>query len=98
MEEYNKHRNIFIDFVFIGTERRTRFEDGSSLFRLIQESVQNALNIANPTEIQVKLEINETKVLAVIKDDGAGFDPTIKKEGSFGIRGMKTSRTFGGKT
>ncbi len=89
VEEYNKHRNIFIDFVFIGTERRLDSKMEVALFRLIQESVQNALKHANPTEIQVKLEINETKVLAVIKDDGAGFDPTIKKEGSFGIRGMK---------
>lgn len=43
----------------------------------------------NPSVIQVKIEINRTKVIMIIKDDGQGFDPSLKKEGSFGLIGMK---------
>ena len=89
VEEYNKVRNIRIPFVFIGKERRLNSKMEVALFRLIQESVQNALKHAKPTEIQVKLEVNLHRVIAIIKDDGIGFDPSVKKEGSFGIRGMK---------
>lgn len=89
VEEYNKVRNIRIPFIFIGKERRLNSKMEVALFRLIQESVQNALKHAKPTEIQVKLEVNLHRVTAIIKDDGIGFDPSVKKEGSFGIRGMK---------
>ena len=89
VEEYNKVRNIRIPFVFIGKERRLNSKMEVALFRLIQESVQNALKHAEPKEIQVKLEVNLHRVIAIIKDDGIGFDPSVKKEGSFGIRGMK---------
>lgn len=89
VEEYNKVRNIRIPFIFIGKERRLNSKMEVALFRLIQESVQNALKHAKPTEIQVKLEVNLHRVIAIIKDDGIGFDPSVKKEGSFGIRGMK---------
>ncbi|NCU16709.1 sensor histidine kinase [Pallidibacillus pasinlerensis] len=89
VEEYNKVRNIRIPFIFIGKERRLNSKMEVALFRLIQESVQNALKHAKPTEIQVKLEVNLHRVTAIIKDDGIGFDPSVKKEGSFGICGMK---------
>jgi two-component system sensor histidine kinase DegS len=60
-----------------------------ALFRLIQESVQNAMKHSNASVIQVKLEIKKEQVLAVIKDNGKGFDVNEKKSGSFGIMGMK---------
>jgi two-component system sensor histidine kinase DegS len=55
----------------------------------VQESVQNAYKHADPTEIEVKIEIKPTKVIMLIRDDGKGFDPLTKKEGSFGLIGMK---------
>ena len=58
------------------------------MFRLIQESVQNAIKHANASLISVKVEINKSNVIAVIKDDGKGFDVNVKKEGSFGLLGM----------
>lgn len=89
VEEYNKMANIQIPFTYIGDDERIDSKMEVALFRLIQESVQNALKHAQAKEIQVKLEINKNNIIAVIKDDGIGFDPTLKKEGSFGLRGMK---------
>lgn len=89
VEEYNKMAKIQIPFTYIGDDERIDSKMEVALFRLIQESVQNALKHAQAKEIQVKLEINKNNIIAVIKDDGIGFDPTLKKEGSFGLRGMK---------
>jgi len=89
VEEYNKMANIQIPFTYIGDDERIDSKMEVALFRLIQESVQNALKHAQAKEIQVKLEINKKNIIAVIKDDGIGFDPTLKKDGSFGLRGMK---------
>lgn len=48
----------------------------------------NALKHAEAKEIQVKIEINNSRVAVVIKDDGKGFNIREKRPGSFGIMGM----------
>jgi two-component system sensor histidine kinase DegS len=87
VEEYNK--TVKISFVYFGQEKRlpSRFE--VAIFRLIQESVQNALKHAEPTEIQVKMELNKNRLFVIIKDNGKGFDTSVKKENAFGLIGMK---------
>lgn len=91
VSEYSRSQNAVPNLTFsnIGLEKRLPSNMEVALFRLIQESVQNALKHANATEIQVKLEIKKEQVLAVVKDNGKGFDVNKKKSGSFGIMGMK---------
>ncbi|QDP41289.1 sensor histidine kinase [Radiobacillus deserti] len=86
MSEYNK---IDIEFTTHGKERRFNSKYEVALFRLVQESVQNAIKHAEASSIQVKVEITESAVLVVIKDDGKGFDTKHKKDHSFGLVGMK---------
>lgn len=87
IEEY--HNSTTISFLNLGQEKRLPSKYEVALFRLIQESVQNALKHSGASEIQVKLEITKDKVTVIIKDNGKGFDTTQKKNGSFGIMGMK---------
>nr|WP_066372161.1 sensor histidine kinase [Neobacillus fumarioli] len=87
IEEYHNHSKIM--FVNIGLEKRLPTKYEVSLFRLIQESVQNALKHANASEIKVRLEITNSAVSVVIQDNGVGFDPNQKKPGSFGMIGMR---------
>lgn len=87
IEEY--HKKVKITFRNLGEEKRLPAQYEVALFRLIQESVQNALKHAEANEITVKLEINKSKISVVIKDDGKGFDKNEKKSNSFGIIGMK---------
>ncbi|WP_409302901.1 sensor histidine kinase [Peribacillus sp. SCS-155] len=86
-EEYND--GIQLTFANLGEEKRLPSEMEVALFRLIQEAVQNGLKHASPKLIQVKLSMTEDFVTVVVKDDGKGFDSTQKKEGSFGLMGMK---------
>ncbi|PLR82592.1 histidine kinase [Bacillus canaveralius] len=87
IEEY--HKNKKITFSNVGENKRLPTKYEVALFRLVQESVQNALKHADATEISVKMEIRRSNISVVIKDDGKGFDKTIKKPESFGILGMK---------
>ncbi|KKK38798.1 histidine kinase [Mesobacillus campisalis] len=87
IEEY--HKTTKIEFSNSGDEERLPTKYEVALFRMIQESVQNALKHAEATLIQVKLEIMSDHITVVIKDNGKGFDTSQKKMQSFGILGMK---------
>ncbi|MBS8265767.1 histidine kinase [Mesobacillus boroniphilus] len=87
IEEY--HRTTKIEFINVGNDNRLPAKYEVALFRMIQESVQNALKHADAHVIQVKLEIKQDNVMVVVKDDGKGFDMSDKKPESFGILGIR---------
>ncbi|WML46098.1 sensor histidine kinase [Neobacillus sp. PS3-40] len=87
IEEY--HHISRIEFVNIGLEKRLPPKHEVALFRLIQESVQNALKHADAKDIVVKVEIAKSAINVSIKDNGVGFDVCRKDPASFGIIGMK---------
>jgi len=78
-----------ITYRHLGEERRLPTNYEIALFRLIQESVQNALKHAKATEIQVKSELRKNSFIATVKDNGVGFDIHSIREGAFGIVGMR---------
>ncbi|WP_431804159.1 sensor histidine kinase [Halobacillus andaensis] len=86
IEEYNK---LQINFTSPGRERRLESKYEVAIFRLIQEAVQNAVKHAEADSIDVKVELRNEKTRIVIKDDGKGFDPEVKKDKSFGLMGMR---------
>ncbi|MCE7070788.1 MULTISPECIES: sensor histidine kinase [unclassified Dyadobacter] len=45
----------------------------SSIFRIVQESVNNAMKYANATSVSVCLAIDETSFTVLINDNGKGF-------------------------
>lgn len=81
-----QHNNI--RFIYKGSSERLDSKYEVALFRLIQESIQNAIKHAEATEILVKIEILKDRVTAVIVDDGNGFDPKERRDKSFGLMGM----------
>jgi signal transduction histidine kinase len=65
-----------------------------AIFRVIQESVTNALRHAAPRHIRVRIGRNPTHLTLMIRDDGRGFDPSTVLEraaagGHLGIVGMR---------
>jgi two-component system, NarL family, sensor histidine kinase DegS len=87
IEEY--HDKSRIEFVNIGLERRLPPKYEVALFRLIQESVQNALKHANAKDIVVRVEITNSAVNILVKDNGVGFEVLKRNPESFGIMGME---------
>lgn len=78
-----------IDFSSTGEEKRLNQKYEVAFFRLVQESVQNAIKHAEASLIQVKLEICKNNLTMLIKDNGKGFDTKQKKDKSFGLIGMR---------
>ncbi|MFZ3590394.1 sensor histidine kinase [Bacillus sp. DJP31] len=87
IEDYNK--GAAIRFVHIGLDKRLPPKLEVALFRLVQESVQNASKHAAASEVQVKLEIGRDQIVVVIKDNGKGFNVNEKRDKSFGLMGMR---------
>jgi two-component system sensor histidine kinase DegS len=84
-----EYPHLRIEFSSIGKEKRLQSKIEAALFRLIQEALQNACIHANPSQISIRVEYRENKVLILVADDGIGFDLSVKKEGSYGLIGMK---------
>lgn len=85
--EYNS--GVDIQFVSYNNEQRISSNYEVSIFRLVQESVNNALKHGNPRVITVKIEWLRNHINIVVKDDGKGFDMENVKENSFGLIGMR---------
>lgn len=68
------HQDIEISFLFYGDSFRFDNSIETSLFRIGQEAVNNALKYAGATRIVVQLIQDDTWVNLTIQDDGKGFD------------------------
>jgi len=84
-ETYNTH----IELQLIGEEKRLESNYEVAVFRLIQESLQNALKHAEATSVYVTLQIEQDEITIVVQDNGKGFRTDETKNSSFGLMGMK---------
>ncbi len=87
IEEYNQ--GVRLGFYSNGKETRLPNNFETSIFRLVQESVSNAIRHGKSTDIEVKMEWLAEQVSIIIKDNGTGFDQEIVKDQSFGLTGMR---------
>lgn len=58
------------------------------ILRIVQESLNNVARHARATEVEVRLERKDEEIRVVVRDDGIGFDPAVRREG-FGLTGMQ---------
>ena len=84
-----EYTNIDIEFISLGEEKRLEQEYEVTLFRVMQESLQNAIKHSESSKIIVKLEIGKKFLSLMVTDNGKGFDTAVKKDQSFGLIGMK---------
>lgn len=55
-------------------ERRLESHIEVTVFRNVQELLQNAMNHAQATQIQIQLDMGQDQVTAVVEDNGSGFN------------------------
>jgi len=83
----------------IVTDIRLSYEDGtaehrhtteveSTIYRLVQEAITNAVKHAHPTRVEVLVDDGSGTVNVDVRDDGRGFDPEQVGAG-FGLLGMR---------
>jgi signal transduction histidine kinase len=87
-ETWSGQTGIAVDFVARLDDERLSNEIATALYRIVQESLTNIVKHAHARNVSVLLTRKNEAVVAVIEDDGRGFDPTAQSDG-FGIQGMR---------
>jgi signal transduction histidine kinase len=62
-----------------------------TLYRILQESINNIIKYARASEVNVQLKMFEDIILMTIEDNGVGFDvEAVKAKGNgYGLRSMQ---------
>lgn len=85
LQQYNK----LAFFVSGNGQRRFEKEKERQLFRVVQESVHNAIKHARFSQLSVIIRITEKMVAASVQDNGCGFDSKSIKPGA-GLQGIES--------
>jgi signal transduction histidine kinase len=60
-----------------------------AFYRIAQECLNNVVKYARATQVEVRLRLECCNVSMEIKDNGIGFDPSLVKPTSLGMRIMR---------
>lgn len=85
----DKH-GLMVQFEVLKLARRLPPEMETAIYRVVQEAVTNVVRHARATRVDVLLEQRRRSVIAIIEDNGVGFDPAAaavsNRLGLFGMR------------
>ena len=93
VDDYNRALEG-MTFSFINNLEGKRIKDDQielTLYRIIQESLNNIFKYAEAKEVTIQLKSYKDVLLLMVEDNGKGFhvEPALKKESSFGLKSMK---------
>jgi signal transduction histidine kinase len=79
-----------VDLDYEGGRRSTRHapELEATIYRLVQEALNNALSHGNAPTVRIEVVEYEETITIVVADNGTGFDTAKRTEG-FGLLGMR---------
>ena len=94
----DKH-GLTIRFEVANINTRLPPDLATAVYRIVQEALTNIVRHARATQVDVILEQREGQIVAVIEDNGVGFDPRQAMRGErLGLFGMRErAEMFGGK-
>ena len=89
-----KTEGTIAEFTVIGEEIRLTNEIELSLFRVVQEALNNVNKHAQATEVHVSAEFNGSGIKLTVSDNGKGFElkgsmDDLPRIGQFGLMGMQ---------
>ncbi|MCL6447131.1 MAG: sensor histidine kinase [Armatimonadetes bacterium] len=73
LADFQEQFGIAAGFAFFGEDRRLPVSTEATLFRIVQECLNNVRKHAAARSVQVKMEIAPERVNLSVKDDGKGF-------------------------
>jgi signal transduction histidine kinase len=95
LDEWAERSAIAIDFHSNGlVDQRLGNQLESTIYRIVQEAVNNVIKHANAENVSIILEKRKDRVLVIVEDDGIGFDAEAllkmpAKNRRFGLLGMQ---------
>ena len=70
-----------MDFTYKVNEKLLNKDLKLAVYRILQEQFNNTVKYAKASHVNMSLQTNKSKLKVVYKDNGVGFNPTIKKSG-----------------
>ncbi|RME98937.1 MAG: sensor histidine kinase [Chloroflexi bacterium] len=74
IEDYEQKTGIACNLTISGNDQRLPPHTEVTIFRIIQQLLQNVQKHAQSTHIQISLNVDGGKATVVVEDDGRGFD------------------------
>jgi two-component system sensor histidine kinase DegS len=73
-ESFQEKNGVPVPITVTGVERRLESHIEVTVFRNVQEMLQNAINHAQATQIQIQVDLGTEQITAVVEDNGSGFN------------------------
>jgi signal transduction histidine kinase len=73
--------NLKFDFNHSGYKKRVIMSQKLALYRILQEQLNNIIKHSKATKAWITLSQNDYNVILTVRDNGKGFDASIKTEG-----------------
>jgi signal transduction histidine kinase len=88
-ETFREQSGLEVDLAAHLGEERLLPEAETTLYRVIQEALTNVVKHAGASRVSILLQRKQGAVVAVVEDDGSGFDPDATREDALGLAGMR---------
>lgn len=96
VSEWSRRSHVPAEFQVVGAGPRPAAEIETVLYRVVQEALTNVARYAGATRVAVLVGWREGAAVAIVEDDGAGFDPSAVpaepvpgRRGGLGLLGMR---------
>ena len=90
VESWSEQTGVEADFQGVGMDgARLPPEVETALYRVVQEALTNVRKHARSRHVSVILRRAQQEAVAVVEDDGRGFDPEVPAAGRLGLLGMR---------
>lgn len=91
-ESFQEKNGVPVPITVTGVERRLESHIEVTVFRNVQELLQNAMNHSQATQIQIQVDMGSEQVTAVVEDNGTGFNVEDAFNGGQKTIGLATLR------
>jgi len=88
-EGFREETGIEVDIAAQLGDGRLPEEVETTLYRIVQEALTNVIKHAEASRVSILLTRANGAVIAVVEDDGGGFDPADARDGGLGLLGMR---------
>ena len=88
-ETFAEQTDVDVHLQAVLGQDRLPAEIETALYRIVQEALTNVVKHAQASTVSVVLTRKGQSVVAVVEDDGRGFDPTQTRDEGLGLVGMR---------
>jgi two-component system sensor histidine kinase DegS len=76
VDNFSDNSGVSANLMVTGKERRLESHKEVTIFRIVQELLNNAVEQAHATNVQITLDIGDDRAYVSVEDNGSGFELT----------------------